>query len=161
MRASFGQYECIASAHARLWRRGGRRGRGRPHPVGHRYHPRQVAREFGKNYPNVALRVVEGYSGLLIDGVQAGMLDFAVVNNPGKSSSLKLQPLMSEELVLVFAASQQACNVRTLRLPQLSSLSFVLPARRHGMRVLIDRYLESKSVILTPKLELDSLVPTL
>lgn len=121
----------------------------------------EVAREYGTSYPKVALRVVEGYSGLLIDGVQAGTLDFAVVNKPGRNSSLKLQPLMSEELVLVFAASYQACNVRALHLSQLSNLSFVLPARRHGMRVLIDRYLEAKSVILTPKLELDSLVPTL
>ncbi|MBX6328552.1 MAG: LysR family transcriptional regulator [Pseudolabrys sp.] len=121
----------------------------------------EVVREYGSAYPNVALRVVEGYSGLLIDGVQTGTLDFAVVNNPGKSSSLKLQPLMSEELVLVFAPSYRLCNMRRLQLSQLSRLNFVLPARRHGMRVLIDRYLESKSVILTPKLELDSLVPTL
>src|SRR5271154_6013767 len=40
-----------------------------------------VLQRFGDNYPDVAIRIDEAYSGTLIDWVMTGELDFAIVNN--------------------------------------------------------------------------------
>jgi LysR family nitrogen assimilation transcriptional regulator len=51
--------------------------------------------------PEVALRVVEGYSTTLFDALLAGQIDLAILMNPPASRTLTLQPLVSEPIVVL------------------------------------------------------------
>ncbi len=52
--------------------------------------------------PEVALRVVEGYSTNLFDALLAGQIDLAILMNPPASRALTLRPLVSEPIVLMY-----------------------------------------------------------
>ena len=52
--------------------------------------------------PDVALRVIEGYSTILFDSLLAGQIDLAILMNPPVSRALTLRPLVSEPIVLMY-----------------------------------------------------------
>jgi DNA-binding transcriptional LysR family regulator len=114
---------------------------------------------YKQDYPEVSLRILEAYSGSLMDWLAAGRVDFAVVNNTGLLSGVAVLPLVRDYLVLVTrrskgaAASVPAHHLRDYRL--------VLPSQRQGMRVLLDSMLASHGIVLKPEIELDSLAPTI
>ncbi len=51
--------------------------------------------------PDVALRVVEGYSTILFDSLLTGQIDLAILMNPPASRALTLRPLVSEPIVVL------------------------------------------------------------
>jgi LysR family nitrogen assimilation transcriptional regulator len=121
----------------------------------------QVLASYKDAYPEVTLRIVESYSGSLMDALLSGRLDLAVVNNMGNFVGVAISPLFKDHLVLVtrYAAGSKA----PVDIPahRLQELRLVLPSQRQGMRVLIDSMLASSGIVLKPEIELDSLGPTL
>lgn len=119
-----------------------------------------VLAEYKRKYPDVRLRILEAYSGSLVDWLLSGKLDIAVVNNLGTFPGIAIVPLFRDHLVLVTrrAAQRTSSEVPVHRIPEFR---LVLPSQRQGMRVLIDSMLASSGIVLKPEIELDSLWPTL
>jgi LysR family nitrogen assimilation transcriptional regulator len=117
---------------------------------------------FSNKYPDVGVKVADGYTNTLIDWVASGQLDAAIVNKPRRPLALDVEHVMDEEMVLITSAAHQAAVPPQLTLRQLCSLglSLVLPTRGHGLRINIDSFAHSENVELTPKFEIDSLVTT-
>jgi DNA-binding transcriptional LysR family regulator len=117
--------------------------------------------EYKANYPDVTLRIVEAYSGSLLDQLYSGKLDLAVVNNTSSRGRIAIVPLFRDYLVLVTrytAAKRIPAEIPSHRLQEFK---LVLPSQQQGMRLLIDSMLASKGITLKPEIELDSLGPTL
>lgn len=120
-----------------------------------------VLAEYTANYPDVTLRIVEAYSGSLLDQLYSGKLDLAVVNNTGSLGRTAIVPLFRDYLVLVTRyapAKRVAADIQSYRLQEYK---LVLPSQRQGMRLLVDSMLASRGIVLKPEIELDSLGPTL
>jgi LysR family nitrogen assimilation transcriptional regulator len=117
---------------------------------------------FSKKYPDVSVKVADGYTNTLIDWVAGGQLDAAMVNKPRRPLALDVEHIMDEEMVLITSAALPAPLPPQLTLRQLCSLnlSLVLPTRGHGLRATIDSFAQSEDVELAPKFEIDSLVTT-
>lgn len=111
---------------------------------------------FSQQYPEVEVSVAEGYTATLADWVQAGLLDFALVNRSRLRNDLPATDILDEELVLVTSSAS-----RPVRTPvvfrDLRDLKLVIPSKRHGLRAIIDQVAESEDVHLEAKLEVDSL----
>lgn len=122
--------------------------------------PKVLAR-YKEQYPDVTLRIVESYSGTLMDALMSGRLDLAVVNKMGSFSGVAITPLFRDYLVLVTRFVQNSRTPADVPAHRLSELRLVLPSQRQGMRVLIDSMLASSGIVLKPEIELDSLGPTL
>ena len=60
-----------------------------------------VLAEYKALYPDVTLRILEAYSGSLMDWLTSGKLDLAIVNNMGNLSGVAILPLGRDHLVLV------------------------------------------------------------
>jgi LysR family nitrogen assimilation transcriptional regulator len=117
---------------------------------------------FSNNYPDVSVKVADGYTNTLIDWVSGGQLDAAIVNKPRRPLALDVEHIVDEEMVLITSAAFQGTVPPHLTLRQLSSLGLplVLPTRGHGLRSNIDSFAQNENVELTPKFEIDSLVAT-
>jgi LysR family transcriptional regulator, nitrogen assimilation regulatory protein len=120
-----------------------------------------VLAEYKSNYPDVTLRIVEAYSGSLLDQLEAGKLDLAVVNNSGTLGRAAIMLLFRDYLVLVTRYQSKRRLAPEIESHRLQDFRLVLPSQRQGMRVLVDSMLASKGIVLKPEIELDSLGPTI
>lgn len=108
------------------------------------------------NSPDLALSVVEAYSGDLKNLMNSDRLDLALTYKPSSSVGGRHVELFSERLVLV-SGFQPDAQPRSYRLSELESLKLILPSRIHELRLIIDTVSRRRGVLLRPDLELDSL----
>lgn len=114
-----------------------------------------VAR-FVARHPAVEVTAFEGYSSVLFDWVRAGLVDFAVINDVLNDPELQTLPLLEEPFLLVGAAGA-ALPAGPLPMATLEGLRLVLPTKRHGLRLAIDRMAERERLALTVRLEMDAM----
>jgi LysR family nitrogen assimilation transcriptional regulator len=120
-----------------------------------------VLAEYKSSYPDVTLRIVEAYSGSLLDQLNSGSLDLAIVNNSGNLGRTAIIPLFRDYLVLVTRYQSAKRVAPAIESHKLSDFRLVLPSQRQGMRLMIDSILASKGIVLQPEIEIDSLGPTM
>jgi DNA-binding transcriptional LysR family regulator len=118
--------------------------------------PESLAR-FNAMFPQVEVSVADGFSAQLIDAVEAGRLDAAVINKPRGRLTLDVVPLLDEEMVLVTSAALGPQLPPTLELAALADVELVLPTRRNGLRGVLDAALLAANVVIKPKFEIDLL----
>src|ERR671928_415859 len=87
-----------------------------------------VLADFVERHPNIAVRVVEGYSASLTQMVRAGELDFAIVPAFPGGSGLKSRLFLRTPEVLVSRAGSPLPDGQ-VRLAGLGPLKLVLPSK--------------------------------
>lgn len=106
-------------------------------------------------YPKVALRVVEGTSGYVLDWLRTGQLDFCVLHGVQRDAAISVTPLFTEELYLV-ESTQARRRRKPVRFAELATMDLILPGRHHGLRDMLDRIALEHDVVLSPKVEIDA-----
>jgi LysR family nitrogen assimilation transcriptional regulator len=120
-----------------------------------------VLAEYKASYPDVKLIIVEGYSGSLLDQLNSGALDVAIINHMDLVSRIAIFPLFRDYLVLVTRYTSAKRIPNEIHSNRLQDYKLVLPSQRQGMRLLVDSILASRGIALMPEIEIDSLGPTL
>lgn len=120
--------------------------------------------DFKSKYPQTSLKILEGFSGHVIEWLADGRIDVAVLYEIQHSSlsMLKPDPLLEDRLVVVGPyVSDTKRNEGEISLEALTKLPLILPTDAHGVRILVDR--EFKDQGLTPQvtIEIDSLYSSL
>lgn len=115
-----------------------------------------------REYPMIALHVVEGFSGHVTEWLSTGRINIGVVYNAPRQPALLMEPLLQEQLVLLGPAADPA-RVGPGQVPaaRLADIPLILPARPHGLRMLIDRTLARLGIVADVRLELDAMTSTL
>jgi LysR family transcriptional regulator, nitrogen assimilation regulatory protein len=121
--------------------------------------PAALAR-FTQAYPQVEVSIADGYTTTFIEAVSARELDVAIINKPPRKIGLVTQPFVDEEMVVIGKRETALPVAKPISMRDLAQLDLILPSRRHGLRVELERYLAAEEVTVTPKLELD-LVPAI
>lgn len=101
----------------------------------------ELVQEFRLAFPNVSLKVMEGYSGHVLEWLTAGRLDIAVLyDSPAlRSNTLDTDPILTDELFLIGSPKDPAgVGNGPVRAARLADLPLVLPSRPHGVRTLVD-----------------------
>lgn len=117
--------------------------------------------KFIEENPNVALRVVEGYSGTLTRQVKAGELEFAIVPAASDTVGLRSRLLATTPELLVTRRTPTSKTARNIRLADLSPLKLVVPGRGNARRIALDSYFASNGIRVERLLELDAMLATL
>lgn len=115
---------------------------------------------FRTAFPNVSLKVMEGYSGHVLEWLTAGRLDVAVLYDaPGvKGNALHTDPLLSDELFLIGAPRDPArIGNGPVRAVRLAQIPLVLPSRPHGVRVLVEEAMARTGATANVQLEIDAM----
>jgi DNA-binding transcriptional LysR family regulator len=111
---------------------------------------------FARDYPEVEVVVVDGYSSTFIDLVNQGAIDFAVINKPPRRLGLIVEPLVEESMVYVTARDRKP-NETPVKAAELQQARLILPSPRHGLRAELDRHLEARDVSPDLQVEMDSI----
>jgi DNA-binding transcriptional LysR family regulator len=111
---------------------------------------------FASQYPEVEISACDGYSDTLTESVRVGTLDFAIVNKARRRSDLPAIDMLDEEMVAVTSAANPRNLGSPLMVRDLASLPLVLPSKRNGLRLIIDKIAEDEDVDLSIRLEVDA-----
>jgi LysR family transcriptional regulator, nitrogen assimilation regulatory protein len=116
---------------------------------------------FMDEHPNVVGRVVEGYSAVLTEQVQAAELEFAIVPAFAGAPGLRSRLFVQTPEVLVSNAKSALAHFAPVRLADLGPLKLVVPSKANTRRRLIETYLATNGVEMERLLELDGMLGTL
>jgi DNA-binding transcriptional LysR family regulator len=118
--------------------------------------PESLAK-FDALFPQVEVSVADGFSAQLMDAVEAGRLDAAIINKPRGRLTLDVEPLLVEEMVLVTSVAYGPDLPQSIDLASSPGFELVLPTRRNGLRGVLDAALMAADIVIKPKFEIDLL----
>ena len=116
---------------------------------------------YAASHPNVTVRVLEAYSGVLTEQVLAGVHDFAVVPAVAGVRGVKMQSLIRTPEVLVSAPGSRFEHMRAVRLADLGPLKVVLPGTSNTRRQTLESYFARVGAAVERMMELDAMMGTL
>jgi DNA-binding transcriptional LysR family regulator len=113
-----------------------RRGRvavGTPPTVGTQLLPKVLA-DFNRQYPGIEFRLHEAGVQTLLELLEAGLADMAIVTLPVDAPSLTVAELFSEELVVVVGKQHRLANQQCATLNDLREDSWLLSPKNYELR---------------------------
>jgi len=116
----------------------------------------RLAERVGQDLPRVVLDLVEGAAHSLLEGLDAGRLDLAILVNPEPRASLVLDPLVSEQVYLLAAHGDRRVPRERAVVEDLANLPLVLFPRPAGSRMAFEHAASAAGVALTIAHEVQS-----
>jgi LysR family nitrogen assimilation transcriptional regulator len=116
---------------------------------------------FQSEHPNVAVQIVEAYSGVLTREVRAGAYDFAVVPAFTGDAGVRVRPFLTTRETLVSRRGRNSRHMRPVRLSELGPLKIVLPGPDNTRRHTLETYFATHGVEVARTMELDAMMGTL
>lgn len=107
-------------------------------------------------HPNLGIRFSSAFSGYLLDWLQRGELELAVSYDPQPLRSVKIVPVMVEELLHVSASGGSSNPAEAVPFARLAQERLVLPSPRHGLRALVEDCARRAGIMLHADVEADS-----
>ncbi len=116
---------------------------------------RAIIEQIGRQLPKTSVRVIDGWTGFIVEWLLLGRLELGVVyDHTLRSNLLQIEPLALERHFLVSRTGE--APVRRggrISLAALCKLPLALPSREHGLRVAIEERMRAAG--LTPRIELE------
>lgn len=115
-----------------------------------------LVRAYRKRFPRVLLRLVEGLSVTLNEGVHTGKLDLAIVSASEPRAALTHTPLVREGMFLVGA---RAKRVRSASMPieGLAGLPLIVTLNPNALRSIVEEGFKRARLDFRPTLETNSI----
>ncbi|MGY3617596.1 LysR substrate-binding domain-containing protein [Bradyrhizobium sp. USDA 10063] len=116
----------------------------------------RFARRCVENFPGISLRIVESYSGHLIEWLHRGEMDLSIIYGRTADLHLAAQPLGRDQIVAVGPRGCGLSRKKQVEIGWLLRQRLVLPSHSHGLRALIEHAAALKKIKLDVQLEADS-----
>jgi LysR family transcriptional regulator, nitrogen assimilation regulatory protein len=102
-----------------------------------------LVKAFGRQLPNASLATVEGLSAYMLEWLQVGRVDCALVYNAPESPSLDIQPLLDDQLFLIapLGANPPRKARKSITLAELADYPLIIPSRPHSIRMSVENAL--------------------
>ena len=117
---------------------------------------RNLVHRISKELPGVSFRIVEGYTGHLVDWLQRGEVDAAILYGRETVLHFPAEELLVEDLAVVGPADSSLNPKTAIRVSELSHLPLLLPSGLHGLRMLLESAATKAGVKLSARVEVDS-----
>jgi LysR family nitrogen assimilation transcriptional regulator len=114
-----------------------------------------LAQRFREACPEATLRVHEAFSNTLLERIESGRLDLAVLYDARRDRNLLVSPLLLEDFFLIQPA-QKVQDSAALSMASLAKLTFALPGPENGFRRVVDAAARRAGVKLRVVMEIDS-----
>lgn len=117
--------------------------------------------DYVRAHPDVKLKIVEGYSGVLTDMVFEEELDFAVVPTFEGRVGLKSRLLARDREMLISGKSRGFKPLAPVRIAELLPLKIVVPGLQNVRRRNLDTYFQTNGITIEDMIEMDAMIGTL
>ncbi|MET0239783.1 MAG: LysR family transcriptional regulator [Sphingobium sp.] len=107
-------------------------------------------------FPHIRFSLVEGPTGGLVDWLNRGMIDFALLEETARNHQLREQRLISLPLALAGPCDAAIAPNRILSFAEALALPLLLPSHHLGIRAAIDDVAMRAQATIAPALEADS-----
>jgi LysR family nitrogen assimilation transcriptional regulator len=111
-------------------------------------------------HPDVQVRVVEAYSGMLTDQVLSDQLDFAIVPAFEGRTGLKSRLILRDREVLISGRDSPFKPLAPVRLSDCAPLKIVAPGPDNIRRRNLEIYVQSHNVAIETMIEMDAMMAT-
>jgi DNA-binding transcriptional LysR family regulator len=118
-------------------------------------------KDYVREHPDVKLRIVEGYSGVLTEMVFEEELDFAVVPTFEGRVGLKSRLLARDREMLISGKSRGLKSLAPVRLADVLPLKLVAPGLHNIRRRNLETYFETNGIQIEDLIEMDAMIGTL
>ena len=108
-----------------------------------------------KQHPGIHATIHEGSTSTLVPRLIDGQLDAAIVHFPVDAPELQLEPLFSEDLILLVHEDHEWSKLESISLTELATKPILLAPRNTSLRRIIDRAAGNQRVALTAQAEID------
>ncbi|MFZ6044589.1 LysR family transcriptional regulator [Pseudomonas sp. CR3202] len=115
-----------------------------------------LVRKIRDGHPHLAVRFSSAFSGYLLDWLQRGELDLALSYDPQPLHTLRIQPVMMENLMLVGPADAGLRLDTPVRFADIKESQVVVPSNRHGLRNIVEDCARQAEIKLRCNVEADS-----
>ncbi|MFZ6047384.1 LysR family transcriptional regulator [Pseudomonas sp. CR3202] len=115
-----------------------------------------LVRKIRELHPNLAVRFSSAFSGYLLDWLQSGELDLAFSYDPQPRHTLRIQPVMMENLVLVGPPGAELSLDKPVTFASLQDHQVVIPSTRHSLRAIVEECAKQAGIKLICNVEADS-----
>jgi LysR family transcriptional regulator, nitrogen assimilation regulatory protein len=107
-----------------------------------------LVKAFERQLPNARLATVEGLSAYIVEWLNLGRIDCALVYNALGSPTLDLQPLLEEQLFLIAPLPARGARKarKSVTLAELADYPLNIPSRPHAMRMSVESALAGVDV---------------
>jgi LysR family nitrogen assimilation transcriptional regulator len=121
-----------------------------------------LARRVQSDYPGLKLRIAEAFSGTLLEWLQAGRIDAAILYHAPAGGSVRSEIVAHEPLSVLSSGENMPFPAgTTVPISGLSGHPLILPTPQHGLRKMIDHHAAAQGVTLDLIFEFDSLDATI
>ncbi|WEL53055.1 LysR substrate-binding domain-containing protein [Pseudomonas kermanshahensis] len=107
-------------------------------------------------HPELSIRFSSAFSGYLVDWIQRGELELAISYDLEPLHTLRIVPVMMENLVLVGPRSAGLAWDNPVNFATLAQQQLVLPSPRHGLRKIMDHCAADVGFKIAANVEADS-----
>lgn len=99
-----------------------------------------LVKAFDRQLPNARFATVEGLSAYILEWLNLGRIDCALVYNALSSPTLDLQPLLDEQLFLIAPLPARGARKsrKSVTLAELADYPLNIPSRPHAMRMSLE-----------------------
>jgi LysR family nitrogen assimilation transcriptional regulator len=115
----------------------------------------KVMPRFVANYPNVEIKMIEGFSGTLTEWVQGGRVDFAIGAVPVETTGLRQRKLHRDEVVLICGRPIAGPQFTPCYLDRIPNLKLIIPSRGHSFGEAVLRLIASGAIVVKSTVEID------
>jgi len=112
-----------------------------------------LATVFAANHPKAHLRMRESFSGVLLEWIETGRLDLAVLYDARRGANILATPLLLEDLFLIEAPGNSAAG--PIEVGELGARACLLPGPGNGLRRVVDAACWSERVQPQVQTEID------
>jgi DNA-binding transcriptional LysR family regulator len=116
----------------------------------------RFARRCVETFPGISLRIVESYSGHLVEWLHRAEMDLAILYGRSADLHLTTQSLGRDQIVAVGPRGCGLSRKKSVDIGWLLRQRLVLPSHSHGLRALIEHAAARKNIKLDVQLEADS-----
>lgn len=117
----------------------------------------RLVERFLRDYPEVTVRIVPAFSGYLLEMLQRGEIDLAVMYETSATRHVPTEPLIQETLFLIGSAASPLSLNTAMTFGSLADLPMVLPGPRHGLRMLLENQARESGISLKVTVEAEAL----
>ncbi len=120
---------------------------------------RTLVQHTNAELPGITLRVIDGWTGFIIEWLLRGRLDLGIIyDHTLKSDILRTEPLAAEEHFLICAPSDKLAGRKSITLSEVSRLALALPSHEHGLRIAVEQFMQEIGITLHVHTELELIV---